>query len=48
MSVAPHPVIPAKAGTQQMRGLSAETQQLWLAAQRYRRLADLAESKVAQ
>ena len=29
-------------------GLSRETQSLWLAAQRYRRLADLAASKVAQ
>ena len=37
MPMTPSFVIPAKAETQ---GLSRETQKLWLAAQRYRRLAD--------
>ena len=47
MSVAPAPVIPAQARTQEPQvGLSEHTQKLWLAAQRYRRLADLAASKV--
>ena len=31
------PVLPAKSG---LRGLSPETQRLWLAAIRYRKLAD--------
>ena len=48
MSVTQHqPVTPANAGVQPpSAGLSERTQKLWLAAQRYRRLADLAASKV--